>query len=49
MTEDARNVLIRGHLPEWTLFLMFTAFCICFAWLRFAWFQKTREAFADVL
>lgn len=47
--EDARRVLIWGKLPDWTLFAVFTILSVCAAWLGFAWFQKTRKGFADVL
>ncbi|MBL8644798.1 MAG: ABC transporter permease [Rhodospirillaceae bacterium] len=44
-----RDVLIWGRLPDWTVFGLFTAASLVIAWLGFAWFQKTRKGFADVL
>jgi lipopolysaccharide transport system permease protein len=47
--EQAREVLIWGHLPNWSglgLYALIGAF-VC--WTGFAWFQKTRSGFADVL
>lgn len=45
----ARDVLMWGHVPDWPAFGLFTAGTLIFAWLGFAWFQKTRKGFADVL
>ena len=47
--EQARSVLIWGHLPDWTGLLAYQAGAIVIAWLGFFWFQKTRKGFADVL
>ncbi len=47
--EEARNVVIWGNLPSWVPLAQFTAVSLLFAWLGFAWFQKTRKGFADVL
>ncbi|MDO8412704.1 MAG: ABC transporter permease [Gallionellaceae bacterium] len=47
--EQARAVMFWGEFPDmliWTYYLLGTA---CVAWLGFAWFQKTRKGFADVL
>jgi len=47
--EQARDVVIWGRLPNWTgLMIYFSAACMV-AWLGYAWFQKTRKGFADVL
>ncbi len=47
--EQARDVLMWGNMPNWTgMAIAFTASFIV-AWLGFAWFQKTRQGFADVL
>ena len=47
--EQARAVLIFGKMPNWYgLGLYFVAAGV-FAWLGFAWFQKTRKGFADVI
>jgi len=47
--EQAREVLIWGRLPNWTGLGIYTAAAIVVAWSGFAWFQKTRKGFADVL
>ena len=47
--EQAREVLIWGHLPNWLGLGIYTVFAIVIAWAGFAWFQKTRKGFADVL
>lgn len=47
--EQTRQALVWGNLPGiefWGLSLIASAFI---AWLGFAWFQKTRKGFADVL
>lgn len=47
--EQARAVLILGHLPSWSGLLGYTLVALVVAWGGFAWFQKTRRGFADVL
>lgn len=47
--EQARDVLIWGRLPNWFGLTVYTLVAIAVAWLGFAWFQKTRKGFADVL
>jgi len=47
--EQGREVLIWGHMPDWPLFALYMAGSLLFAWLGFAWFQKTRKGFADVI
>ncbi|PRY66352.1 lipopolysaccharide transport system permease protein [Vreelandella songnenensis] len=47
--EQAREVLIWGRLPDWTGLAIYTFFSTVFAWAGYAWFQKTRKGFADVL
>ncbi|MBW8457607.1 MAG: ABC transporter permease [Thiobacillus sp.] len=47
--EQARSVLIFGHLPNWTGLLVYSLVAIFIAWLGYAWFQKTRRGFANVL
>jgi lipopolysaccharide transport system permease protein len=49
LIEQAREVLIWGHLPDWQGLAIYTAGALLFAWLGYAWFQKTRKGFADVL
>lgn len=47
--EQAREVLIFGHLPNWIGLCIYTASATIVAWAGYAWFQKTRKGFADVL
>ena len=47
--EQARDVLIWGHLPQWMGLGLYTLAAIAVAWGGYAWFQKTRKGFADVL
>lgn len=47
--EQAREVLIWGHAPNWLGLGMYTIVATVIAWLGFVWFQKTRKGFADVL
>lgn len=47
--EEFRNVLVWGKGIEWNLWGPYFAFSIAFASFGFAWFQKTRKGFADVL
>ena len=47
--EQAREVLIWGHLPNWMGLGIYTVAATVVAWIGFAWFQKTRKGFADVL
>ncbi|MEI2263853.1 ABC transporter permease [Erwinia sp. CGal63] len=47
--EQAREVLIWGHVPNWKGLLIYTGCASVIAWLGFAFFQKTRKGFADVL
>ena len=47
--EQAREVLIWGRLPNWTGLGGYTLVATAIAWGGYAWFQKTRKGFADVL
>lgn len=47
--EQARDVLIWGHLPNWLGMGAYTLAAILIAWIGYVWFQKTRKGFADVL
>lgn len=47
--EEVRALLLQGQLPNFlSLSMQFVIYGI-FAWVCFAWFQKTRKAFADVV
>lgn len=47
--EQAREVLIWGHLPNWVGLGVYAMVAMVIAWAGYAWFQKTRKGFADVL
>jgi lipopolysaccharide transport system permease protein len=47
--EQSREVLIYGHLPNWSGLGLYMLIAIGVAWAGYAWFQKTRKGFADVL
>lgn len=47
--EQARDVMIWGKLPDWSLLGIYTLGGALVAFAGFAWFQKTRKGFADVL
>ena len=47
--EQVRNVLYWGNLPDFFEILISTLLSLLFAWFGFAWFQKTRKGFSDVL
>ncbi|MDO9104109.1 MAG: ABC transporter permease [Methylovulum sp.] len=47
--EQSREVLIWGHLPNWIGLGIYTLAAVVIAWAGYAWFQKTRKGFADVL
>lgn len=43
------RLVIGGHWPDWNALLIHGGLSLMFALLGFAWFQKTRKGFADVL
>ena len=47
--EQTREVLFWGKLPDLAILSIYYLFAALLAWLGFAWFQKTRKGFADVL
>lgn len=47
--EEARELLYWGTIPDLELYVIYLLASILVAWLGFAWFQKTRKGFADVL
>lgn len=49
LIEQARGVLIWQQSISWDHWAIQTAFSAIFAWAGYAWFQKTRKGFADVL
>ena len=47
--EAIRGLLFSGEIPDATILLRYYLISLVFFWLGFAWFQKTRKGFADVL
>jgi lipopolysaccharide transport system permease protein len=47
--EQIRDVLFWGKDPDFELLGIYWLVAAAIAWLGFAWFQKTRKGFADVL
>lgn len=47
--EQSRDVLYWGKQPDFALLGIYALASAVIAWLGFAWFQKTRKGFADVL
>jgi lipopolysaccharide transport system permease protein len=47
--EQGRGVIIWGKLPDFTGLAIYSLIAIFIMWLGYAWFQKTRKGFADVL
>jgi lipopolysaccharide transport system permease protein len=47
--EQAREALIWGHAPDFMNLGLYTLVGAIITWVGFAWFQKTRKGFADVL
>lgn len=49
LVEQTRAVMFWGKAPDMGLYVCYLIGSIIVAWLGFAWFQKTRKGFADVL
>lgn len=47
--EQARNSLVWGSMPDWEGLAIYALVSACTLWAGFAWFQKTRKGFADVI
>lgn len=47
--EQTRDVLLLSRVPDPTHLLISILISMLIAWLGFAWFQKTRRGFADVI
>jgi lipopolysaccharide transport system permease protein len=45
----SRDVLVWGRSPNWILLGGYGIVACLFAWASFAWFERTRRGFADVL
>lgn len=49
VVERARDVMIWGKMMDFKLWLIYILASSVIAWSGFAWFQKTRKGFSDVL
>jgi len=49
VVEQTRDVLFWGKNPDFLMLGLYWLITAIIAWLGFAWFQKTRKGFADVL
>lgn len=47
--ESARDVLIQGRGPNWSVWFVVTAISLLATWIGYWWFQRSRRGFADVL
>ena len=47
--EQTRAAVILGQEPNWLGLFFYSAISLIILWLGYAWFQKTRKGFADVL
>jgi lipopolysaccharide transport system permease protein len=47
--EQLRKVLVWGELPDFRGLTVYFLIALAVAWAGYAWFQKTRKGFADVL
>lgn len=47
--EMTRDVLYWGRLPDFQVLALYWLVTVAVAWFGFAWFQKTRKGFSDVL
>lgn len=49
VVEASQDVLIWGNQPDWASLALYALVSCLFAWAAFAWFERTRKGFADVL
>lgn len=49
IVEQSRNVLVWGQVPNWLALGIYALGSGLFAWFSFAWFERSRKGFADVL
>lgn len=47
--DQLRGVVLWGRMPNWLVWATWLVASFCIASLGFAWFQKTRKGFADVI
>lgn len=45
----SQDVLVFGRMPTWHHLIIYALASCLFAWVSFAWFEKTRKGFADVV
>ena len=45
----SKSVIFWGQMPEWVDLILYAVVYWMVGWLGFAWFQKTRKGFADVV
>ncbi len=49
IVEQAREVALFDHMPDWTGLAVYAPLALIFAWLGYCWFQRARNGFADVI
>lgn len=49
IVQSSQDVLIWGRLPNWSHLGLYALASCLFAWAAFAWFERSRKGFADVL
>jgi lipopolysaccharide transport system permease protein len=49
IVEASQNVLVWGRSPDWFALGIYALAACLFAWFAFAWFERSRKGFADVL
>jgi len=49
IVQASRDVLVWGRSPNWIYLAVYAIAACLFAWASFAWFERTRKGFADVL
>lgn len=49
IVEQARMVIVWGRMPDWQGLFDYLLLASCVAWAGYAWFQRTKKGFADVL
>lgn len=49
IVEASQNVLVWGKPPAWSHLGLYALVSCLFAWCAFAWFERSRKGFADVL
>ena len=47
--EQFRTIIMTGEAPDFLILGVYTVVAVFICWLGYAWFQRTRRAFADVI